>query len=668
MRSCSFILTTNMSHPFLPHIIRNFLFGTNTQQPDVQRTQPPALSLSPSHSLTAHDWETRSDSSMPDLQSLSDSDSEQDERDVEMHVVEDDWTDDEDNIPPLEPVPPPAPEPQRVHPWNFGLGTAPGQTQPDFRHIFPLFPPPRPRTQPQPAPPPHAHAHTFVLALDANGRRVPMPQPADGAPPTLPFIDLFIGTRADAPGIFPGPAAGDMPTWPEVMQMFGRETEEQEDPERAAKLVAGLEQVPVGLVKRMIRVGGAPGAHTDQAQSPESDTPGCAICWDTLLDQLELSDTPKEDAKIISLPCSHVFHASCLIPWFSKPRHTTCPTCRFNVDPENLTYNPRRREPRQAPTDLAGETQADEAQPANAGTLPADPTPPATEAHPAPTAERNLPPVFSLRDFFQPPAFPPTQQTVPPAQQNPLQGPPAFPPTQQTTPPATGPQPRNTQAHGPGFTVDFTWQVPVTTADNATEEQRLAEDMQTQAAAFVQQFLGNIAGGIALGAGGFAPGPGAPPMAFAFGPGGPEFGGPRFFTPGDSTSGGAPTTRVRKEWSPPPAPGPTLRQRVEQKEREAGLRCDDASCGVGPSDEDPCPSVSGHDDKIQIDSQGGGCVCAHRFHPACLVSADRCSGWGQSGKGEAVEEEYEVVACPMCRAVGRVERRVWEEGVEALKV
>ena len=39
-------------------------------------------------------------------------------------------------------------------------------------------------------------------------------------------------------------------------------------------------------------------------------------------------------------------------------------------------------------------------------------------------------------------------------------------------------------------------------------------------------------------------------------------------------------------WTLPPAPGPTLRQRIEHREREAGLRCYDVSCGVGPSDED----------------------------------------------------------------------------------
>jgi hypothetical protein len=47
----------------------------------------------------------------------------------------------------------------------------------------------------------------------------------------------------------------------------------------------------------------------------------------------------------------------------------------------------------------------------------------------------------------------------------------------------------------------------------------------------------------------------------------------------------------RQDWAPPPPPGPTLRDCVERREREAGLRCCAASCCVGPSDEDPFVDV-----------------------------------------------------------------------------
>lgn len=157
-----------------------------------------------------------------------------------------------------------------------------------------------------------------------------------------------------------------------IGQAFGFSGErEQDDPGRAKKLVEGLEEVPVGLVRRLERVGGT-GGGMGHDESSGGDS-GCAICWDKLLDgdgvgfgnpsaastETEAStdktneslpssssstqEEVKLQPKIVTLPCAHVFHASCLIPWFSGPRQTTCPTCRFNIDPENLTYTPRSR-------------------------------------------------------------------------------------------------------------------------------------------------------------------------------------------------------------------------------------------------------------------------------------------------------------------------------------
>ncbi len=175
---------------------------------------------------------------------------------------------------------------------------------------------------------------------------------------------------------------------------FFNNFEEQEDPERAKKLLTGLEEVPEGLVKRMEIVG-----------SDEGEKPVCAVCFDGLLDpeagtfgeenkeeeadyhdgdrtraedsaHMEVEAEPMTTSsapspttsdeqakfaesvkhKVIVLPCSHVFHASCLLPWFTRPHRTTCPTCRFDIDPDSLTLSvpvgnrrARPRPPHQAP-------------------------------------------------------------------------------------------------------------------------------------------------------------------------------------------------------------------------------------------------------------------------------------------------------------------------------
>jgi len=154
----------------------------------------------------------------------------------------------------------------------------------------------------------------------------------------------------------------------------------------------------------------------------------------------------------------------------------------------------------------------------------------------------------------------------------------------------------------------------------------------------------------------------------------------------------------KKAWAPPPTPGLTLRQRVEKKEQEAGLRCCDVSCGVGPSDEDPwldvveqqmkqlrirstlgAPSdrkgvsVSLSSDGSSASASGGADkrspLCPHTFHSSCLVSAERVALALRDAEvafvGPHGKEEVEV-SCPVCRSVGRVSKEEWNEGVRAL--
>ena len=121
----------------------------------------------------------------------------------------------------------------------------------------------------------------------------------------------------------------------------------------------------------------------------------------------------------------------------------------------------------------------------------------------------------------------------------------------------------------------------------------------------------------------------------------------------------------KKPWAPPPAPGLTLRQRIEKKEREAGLRCYDVSCGVGPSDEEPLNSVAA-DEMKQLTLRSvnmDGSTCQHTFHRSCLVSTERVA---LRGADAPVVGDHMEVSCSVCRAVGRVSKNDWEEGVQQL--
>ena len=506
----------------------------------------------------------------------------------------------------------------------------------------------------------------------------------NGAPPMAGFPPQFFPF---APG-----EAFFMPLFP-----FGPPREEEvDDPERAEKLIRGLEEVPDGLVTRIERLGG------DGSDSV------CSICWEKLsaegggfdegqeqagtdaeanarMDVDDHSAVPpsptekpsaaKDLPKVVALPCSHVFHTSCLLPWFSKPHRTTCPSCRFDIDPESLTYvPPRQRRQQRAPSTQGPAPAPAGAQPpqpqaatnAQPAPAPAQATPGATPA-PHPTANAapggqqprpGTPPgmPFEFNLFYPvlgggqdgpPPAYIPLDpQTtrnlfqrlfggVPQPQQAPQE------PRAQGQPPQPTPA-ANTSTRGPAPTAQ---EAPPAVGPDTWGIPNLWQNLFGVQPPRPPQGTANPPTGAA---------PQRPASAASTGPRGQ----------------GRARPPEKRQWTPPAPPGPTLRQRVERLERERGLRCWDVSCGLGPTDEDPVPVIDPSSIRqIPINRIGGQGekVCEHTFHPSCLVSAERVAGWGAEDKKEEKEGEEEVeVSCPLCRTVGVISRTDWDEGACAL--
>lgn len=114
------------------------------------------------------------------------------------------------------------------------------------------------------------------------------------------------------------------------------------DPQRAETIMATLEKVPRDLIGRYEKL---------RAGSGEDECDSCPVCREGLLEEdpmveersssvaflAELPFCTISEPSIVAFPCpgKHVFHDMCLSPWLS--RKTTCPSCRFDVDPNSLT-------------------------------------------------------------------------------------------------------------------------------------------------------------------------------------------------------------------------------------------------------------------------------------------------------------------------------------------
>jgi len=58
----------------------------------------------------------------------------------------------------------------------------------------------------------------------------------------------------------------------------------------------------------------------------------CAICKDSF----------KIGEETIGLPCQHLYHGDCILPWLQQ--HNSCPVCRYELPVDDLEYEKQRRE------------------------------------------------------------------------------------------------------------------------------------------------------------------------------------------------------------------------------------------------------------------------------------------------------------------------------------
>jgi hypothetical protein len=67
-------------------------------------------------------------------------------------------------------------------------------------------------------------------------------------------------------------------------------------------------------------------------ESSKECTKTCGVCCDRLVDGVVVT----------RLPCGHVYHLYCVVPWLSKT--CTCPECRYEMETKNQNFEVGRKE------------------------------------------------------------------------------------------------------------------------------------------------------------------------------------------------------------------------------------------------------------------------------------------------------------------------------------
>jgi len=69
----------------------------------------------------------------------------------------------------------------------------------------------------------------------------------------------------------------------------------------------------------------------------------CAVCKE----QFALATEDPDEQVVITLPCSHPFHAPCILPWLKTSG--TCPVCRYALVPQPEQHTPTSPNPSRSP-------------------------------------------------------------------------------------------------------------------------------------------------------------------------------------------------------------------------------------------------------------------------------------------------------------------------------
>merc|ERR1719242_1006859 len=226
-----------------------------------------------------------------------------------------------------------------------------------FRNLFGngLFNPPGMRppqqrqqasqpSQPQPPMPPHSFAfggHPFMPF--ANAQVFAFGPDAQGGQQQQPPGDL----RGLLSNLFTGMGAGNVNfgdyVWGPMSQIISQLSDpNRHGPPPVAKDV--LAKLPLITVTESMII-------DDEAVTE------CAVCKDSFVAQ----------EKVIELPCKHLYHKECIMPWLEM--HNTCPVCRYEMKTDNEWYEnlreardeERRRQAEEAPRPPSS-SSVDEAQ------------------------------------------------------------------------------------------------------------------------------------------------------------------------------------------------------------------------------------------------------------------------------------------------------------------